>query len=397
MNGVSGKAHVCMVAYTHYATDSRVRLEAETLASHSYRVLCLTTKNGGEPERFTLDGVEVRELGVKKYTGKSAAVYITSYLRFLLSASAACLRLLVRGELDVVHVHNLPDFLVFAGLVPRLAGKKVVLDVHDSLPETFGAKFSNGSFVRRLLCLEEKVSALLAHKVICVNQPQRETLVGRGIPTQKTVISMNVPDPRLFGPTPGESLRPAEAGRLNLVYHGTMAQRLGVDLLIRAIPRVQERVPNVRLNLWGRGDDLATFQRLAETLGVQDAITFQSNGFPLEELAQQLTSMDIGVVGNRRTAAGDLMLPVKLLEYVAVGIPTVVPRLKAIQYYFSDEMVAYYEPEDVQSLSDAICRLHLDAERRGRQVTEARKFLATYGWERHSAELVTLYKQLVEN
>ena len=386
-----------MIAYTDYATDSRVRLEAETLALHGFRVLCLTTKNGIEAVRFSMQGVEVRELRVAKYRGKSGAAYLTSYLRFLVSASLACLRLLLKGELDVVHVHNLPDFFVLAGLVPRLAGAKVVLDVHDSVPETFAAKFSEASLFRKLLCLEEKLSARVAHKVICVNDPQRETLIGRGIPRSKTAVSMNVPDPRLFRPSRSDALNSTDSERLNLVYHGTMAARLGVDLLIRAVPRIQEQVPYVRLNLWGRGDDLATFQRLAQELGIQDTIAFRPRGFPLEELSHRLSSMDMGVVGNRKGAAGDLMLPVKLLEYVAVGIPAVVPRLKAIQYYFSEEMVSYYDPENIESLADAIYRLHVDVERRRRQVIEARRFLAEYGWERHGAELVTLYKELVEN
>jgi glycosyltransferase involved in cell wall biosynthesis len=386
-----------MIAYTDYATDSRVRLEAETLASHAFRVLCLTTRNGGPPSRFQLDGVDVRELAVRKYRGKNLAAYLASYLLFLFSASAACLRLLWRGELDVVHVHNLPDFLVFAGLVPRLVGKKVVLDIHDSVPETFAAKFKGRSLLHRLLCLEERISARVAHKVICVNQPQREQLVSRGIPCEKTAISMNVPDPRLFAPVPAASAPVEHAERLNLVYHGTMAERLGVDLIIRAVPLVRERFPYVQLHLWGRGDDLAEFQRLGDELRVSDAITFRPNGYRLEELAAQLASMDIGVVGNRQTAAGDLMLPVKLLEYVAVGVPAVVPRLKAIQHYFSDEMVTYYEPNDVAALADAICRLHEDRDRQQRQRQAARRFLALYSWDCHSSELLSLYKCLVEN
>jgi glycosyltransferase involved in cell wall biosynthesis len=394
---VDAGAHVCMIAYTDYATDSRVRLEAETLASHAFRVLCLTTKNGGEPSRFNLEGVEVRELAVSKYRGKSLAAYIASYVRFLLSTSVACLRLLWRGELDVVHVHNLPDFLVFAGLVPRLAGKKVVLDVHDSVPETFAAKFTNRSLLHKLLCLEERLSALVAHKVICVNEPQRAKLVGRGIPADKTAISMNVPDPRLFAASRSQATCRLASERLNVVYHGTMVGRLGVDLIIRAIPLVRKRIPYVRLNLWGRGDDLAEFQTLGEQLGVADAITFRPSGYPLEELAPQLTAMDIGVIGNRRSVAGDLMLPVKLLEYVAVGIPAVVPRLKAIEHYFSGDMVTYYEPENVEALADAICRLHADPDLQRRQVRAAWKFLARYGWDRHSSELLTLYRRLVEN
>ena len=85
--------------------------------------------------------------------------------------------------------------------------------------------------------------------------------------------------------------------------------------------------------------------------------------------------MDLGVVGNRRSAAGDLMLPVKLMEYIALRIPAVVPRLKAIEYYFSDDMVAFYEPEDVASLADAIYRLYRDPELRCRQAERAAEFL----------------------
>lgn len=390
------KRYVCMVAYTDYAGDARVRREAETLASKGFNVVCLTTRNGGKPTRYTLDGVEVRELGVGKYRGKSTVAYLLSYIRFLLAASTSCIRLLISGKLDVVHAHNLPDFLVFAGLVPRLAGRKVVLDVHDSVPETFAAKFSNAPLVHRLLCLEERLSAAVAHKVICVNHPQRETLVARGITDSKTFVSMNVPDPRIFGAhsTNGHVPDPA---RLNLVYHGTMAERLGVDLLIRAVAQLRDRVPAVRLHLWGHGDDLAAFQRLAQQLDVTESIAFNPKGFPLKDLPGQLSSMDVGVLGNRRNAACDLMLPVKLLEYVSLGIPAVVPRLRTIEHYFSEQMVAFYEPENVGSLSDAIFRMHCDPERRRAQAARAGTFLAEHGWQRQGAELVAMYQQLLEN
>src|SRR5687767_14406569 len=214
------KRNVCMIAYTDYVGDARVRREAETLSANAFNVVCLTTKNGGRPTSFTVDGVEVRELGVSKYRGKSTVAYLASYLRFLFAASTSCIRLLLKGELDIIHVHNVPDFLVLAGLVPRLAGRKVVLDVHDSVPETFAAKFSDAPLAQQMLRLEERLSALVAHKVICVNDPQRATLVARGIPADKTFVSMNVPDPKIFG-AQLNGRQHAEPGRLNLVYHGT--------------------------------------------------------------------------------------------------------------------------------------------------------------------------------
>jgi glycosyltransferase involved in cell wall biosynthesis len=387
-----------MIAYTDYAIDARVRREAETLAAHDFSVRCLTTKNGGTAKRFTLDGVDVEELAVAKYRGKSAPAYAASYVHFLAAASIACLRLMARGELDVVHVHNIPDFLVFAGLVPRFAGRKVVLDVHDSVPETYAAKFSTVSLVRRALCLEERLSALVAHRVICVNHPQRDVLVNRGIPTAKTFISMNVPDPRIFpsATSNADVSRDAEPGRLRLVYHGTMVERLGVDLLVRSVALIRDRVPGIQLHLWGYGDDLPAFQALARELQLEDHVFFEPNGFPLHQLPARLRDMDIGVMGNRRSAACDLMLPVKLLEYVSLGIPSVAPRLRTIQHYFTEEMVTYYEPESVESLAEAVLRLHSDAKRRGSQAIAAQEFLRRYGWERQGEDLVTMYQTLLE-
>jgi glycosyltransferase involved in cell wall biosynthesis len=390
------RANVCMIAYTDYAGDARVRREAETLMANGFRVRCLTTRNGGPLRQFTLDGVDVQELAVAKYRGKNTRAYVSSYVRFLAAAAVACVRLMARGELDVVHVHNIPDFLVFAGLVPRLAGCKVVLDVHDSVPETFAAKFPDRSLFRKALILEERLSTLVAHKVICVNHPQRDALVARGLRDSKTFISMNVPDPRIFGQVAVTS-RTTDPAHFSLVYHGTMANRLGVDLLIRAVALAQEEIPCVQLHLWGHGDDLQAFQALARDLNLTEQVLFNPRGYPLEDLPFHLQAMNLGVIGNRRSAAGDLMLPVKLLEYVSLGIPAVAPRLKTIQHYFSETMVTFYEPESVESLADAVVRLYNDPDRRGTQSIVAREFLTRYGWQQQGKELVTMYQQLIES
>jgi len=390
----AGRRFVCMIAYTDYTIDARVRREAETLAAQGFDVRCLTTTNADVRKQVTLNGVEIRELRVRKYRGKSTAAYVLSYVLFLLCSSAACLRLLFRGELDVVHVHNIPDFLVLAGLIPRLGGSKVVLDVHDSVPETFATKFTVSSTLRKALLLEERLSALVAHIVICVNDPQRQTLVARGIPQAKTFISMNVPDPSIFGQPRDRDASRHGAREFNLVYHGTMARRLGVDLIIRAVADVEARIPCIQLHLWGHGDDLAEFQRLASELGIADRVHFAPKGFALHELPARLSLMHLGVVGNRKNIATDLMLPVKLMEYVSQDIPAIAPRLRAIEHYFGDDMVTYYEPENVSSLADAIHRLYLDPARRAGQVQRAHDFLRQYGWERQGTELVNLYQSL---
>ena len=396
----AGAVDVCMIAYTDYAVDARVRREAETLAAHGFRVRCLTTQGGGTPISFALNGIEVQELDVPRYQGKSTRAYLASYLRFVQRASAVCLRLLIKGHLDVVHAHNIPDFLVLAGLLPRLVGRKVVLDVHDSVPETFATKFPGARLFRKMLILEERFSAFMADRVICVNAPQRDALVARGIPLEKTFVSMNVPDPTIFGAVQARravAQSTGSGGEFNLVYHGTMAKRLGVDLIIRAVAQLRARVPGLRLNLWGSGDDLSEFQTLVRGLGAEDLVRFRPAGYPLSELPDHLRAMDLGIVGNRRNDACELMLPVKLVEYVWLGIPVIAPRLRTIEHYFSDDMVTYYEPEDVGSLADAIARLVVAPAARDRQVERAQTFLAEHRWERQGMELVNFYRNLVES
>jgi glycosyltransferase involved in cell wall biosynthesis len=220
--------------------------------------------------------------------------------------------------------------------------------------------------------------------------------VARGLPANKTFITMNVPDPRIFGGAADGQATETSEGAFHLVYHGTMAERLGVDLVIRAVAQLRQSNPQIRLHLWGGGDDLGGFQRLAQELGIETAVEFKPKGYPLDELPARLRTMHLGVVGNRSNVAGNLMLPVKLLEYVALGIPAVVPRLRTIQHYFSDDMVFYYEAGNVESLAECLQQLHHQPQLRRERAERARAFLDKYGWERKGGELVALYESLVK-
>ena len=191
-----------MIAYTSYLTDGRVRLEAESLVKWGYEVHFLTLKSGRRPQSFLMCGVRVIELNVRKYRGKSKLFYLLSYLHFLARACVVGTWVFFRSRIKVIHVHNMPDVLVLAGFLPKLFGCKIILDIHDSVPETYAGKFgARSGRLFKLLSVEEHLCCLLADKIICVNHVQRETLVARGLPIDKlhTVITMpTFPD----GPAP---------------------------------------------------------------------------------------------------------------------------------------------------------------------------------------------------
>jgi glycosyltransferase involved in cell wall biosynthesis len=226
-----------------------------------------------------------------------------------------------------------------------------------------------------------------------VNHPQKEVLVKRGIDSEKITISMNVPDPRLF-PLQGNTQTGKPDGQgFNLVYHGTLAKRLGLDLAIEAVARLAPEIPGLEFHVMGSGDDEMEFQKLAKALKVDRIVHFPGM-IPLERLGEILKGMDLGIIANRKSIATELMLPVKMMEYIALGIPVVAPRLRAIEYYFDKEMVGFFEPESVESLAGRVLSLYKDAAQRKKQAEKARVFLERYGWENHQTDLLNLYWQI---
>jgi glycosyltransferase involved in cell wall biosynthesis len=181
--------------------------------------------------------------------------------------------------------------------------------------------------------------------------------------------------------------------KFKLVYHGTLTKRLGIDIAIQAVGKLVSSIPEIEFHIYGGGDDKQEFMQLTEELGLQKYVHF--HGFlPLDMLCPILTNMNLGVIGNRKNIATDLMLPVKMLEYIALNIPVVVPRLRTVQYYFSDEMVSYFEPEDNNELATSILALYQNTEKRERQTRSARTFLNQFGWEIHKKDFLDLYRHL---
>lgn len=389
-DGLTAK-RVCMIAYTNYRFDGRVRLEAESLVKWGYEVCFLVPREGTSARTYVLDGVAIKELAVDKYNGRNKLRYVVSYLTFLFLAFVACTDLFVRSRVRVIHVHNMPDLLIFATVVPRLFKCNIVLDLHDTVPETYQAKFgkTSGLFVR-LLRLEERVCCFLADRIICVNHVQREAVIQRGIPSNKisTVITM----PRFL-----PHVRPHEEREqeqiFRMVNHGTISKRLGNDLILEAAAKLIQEIPGFELHFIGAGDNLGQLLAQSRSLGLEDCVHFH-DCVPWDKLAEKLSIMDVGIVANRVNVATDLMLPSKLIDYVVLGIPAIVPRLRAIEYYFSEDMVTYFEAENVDSMVAATVSLYRDKARREQQPVKAKKFWDENQWERPGRGLRRLYQGL---
>ena len=205
---------------------------------------------------------------------------------------------------------------------------------------------------------------------------------------------INVPDQDLFKVRDGHREVNGSKPSFNLVYHGTVDRMMGLDMVIAAVSQLRDRIPEIQMHIIGAGPHLDALVAEARRLGVEDRVQFSMKSHPLDMMPAILDKMDIGILAHEVNAATELMLPVKLLEYMAMGLPAVAPRLKTIRHYFDDDMVTYFEPGNIDSLTEALVKIHNDRSGRKKQAERALAFLDRYGWEKHQQVLVNMYHHL---
>lgn len=371
-----------MIAYTHYESDPRVRREAEALAGRGDEVTVWCLERDGAAAPDTLNGVKLERVAMPRYRGGQAVAYAASYARFFAVVSARITARHVAYPFDVVHVHTMPDFMIFGATIPRLAGAKLVLDMHDLMPELFALKFglARQGFAARALRLVQRAATTLADYVICVHRNQYDLLLRAGVPARKLAIVMNAADPALFPPREQEPPS-GPNDPIRVVYHGTVLHRYGVDLAVRAFASALREEPRLRMSLYGGGDFVEEVAALARELGLASpAFEMTGRHQPLDEIARAIRGAHLGLVPNRDDQE-DSVLPTKLLEYIAVGIPAIASRTRTVQRFFDPSQVELVEVGDVEGMAKAIVRLARDPGRRKALAKAGRAWEEEYGWD----------------
>jgi glycosyltransferase involved in cell wall biosynthesis len=315
------------------------------------------------------------------------------YSTFFLLASWKLIRLHLKRKYDVVEVANLPDFLVFTSVIPKLLGAKVSLYFMELMPEVFADKLKTGPnhIAVKLLRFVEKVSAKWADHVIAANGIcQQEILKSRGVPASKMSAVLNVPDEKVFSQ---RSSNGSDPGRFCITTHSTLLERYGIQVLLRAVPLLTGEIPQLEVMVLGDGEYRHQLEEMAKTLGIADRVRF--TGFvPIEELLSVLTRADVGIVSL--LPQKQPQMPNKLFEYLALGKPTVATALPAVKPYVNSDSVMYYEPENERDLARCILELYRNPEKRKEQAANGLAAYQKYRWSAMKYEYLKVFDQLTK-
>lgn len=383
---------ICIIAYTDYLTDARVMRHAESVNEAGYMVDVITPITVGQEKTLSLNHVTLRRLRVKRYCGTEKKRYILSYISFFLHCVFRVSWMHIRKNYNIIMVCNMPDFLVFSTILGKMTGAKIILDIHDPMPQTYMAKFPGTRRKRfyNLILLLEKLSAAFSDKVMTVNEPvKREILLRDGIPAGKITVIANFADDRIFKIHDQYQIDLP----IRMIYHGTISARFGFEAVLSAIHRARQK-NKLSLKIIGTGDGEAVLQKRIEELRIENVVEFDNKSYPLRQLPDIICRFHMGLVPYSLSPATEYMLPVKLLELLAMGIPTITIPNKAIRHYIDEKLYFAYDPRNMETLTLLIDRIlddpSLVLEKREEILKKSENFL----WKKERQKYLDLLSQL---
>lgn len=372
---------ICIIRHYYYPEDPRGRREAEALAAAGHHVDILTLRHPDEPVREVINGVNVRRLPVKHYRG-SVFHYAYEYSAFFILAFLIVTGRFMRRRYDVVQVNSLPDFLVFTTAICKLFGARIVLDMHECTPELFCTKYHvspNHPIVRVLGWVEQR-SLGFANQVITCTPQQRTIFASRGTPPEKIAVVLNAANSAIFRPRALEPVLWQPGDRFELVAHGLVAQRYGLDTMVHAVALLKDEIPGIVLHVYGKGDYLPEMEALAIELDVADRVI--AHGFvPEEELLDGIARAHVGVIAAKRDSFRDLTHTQKMYEYVAMRKPVVIAETSAVRTHFDDSCFQFFASDDATDLARSLRELYQNPLRAIEMVESASRRYRGYAWE----------------
>jgi len=388
---------VCLVVQNVYDSDARVRRKAEALVAVGYSVDVMALRASRGKKSYSINGVNVHAVSLEKKRG-SLARYFLEYATFFAWVLVRMPLQMRRRRYAVVDVNTLPDFLIFAPVLAKWMGAKLILDMHEITPEFFMSKYrmSEDSLSVRLLKYLEKISIDFADHVITINEPIEDLLADRGLPRSKSTVIMNAADETRFAAnsSPSGALGGRDRQKFVMMYHGTLTHIYGLDIAIEALALAQKEMPGAELWILGSGSEKDALTNLTQQCGLASKVNLVG-WVTSSEIPAWLEQCDVGILPIRRDVFLDFAFPNKLPEFIIMGKSVIVSRLKAIQHYFTEDALAFCQPNDPVDLSRQMVRLYRDPQLRARLALRATEELAPIRWDVMKQRYLTLIDNLI--
>ncbi len=287
------------------------------------------------------------------------SVIFTSWISFII----------VRPDIVIISVPPGESALCSFILAKLFRTKKIIFDYRDEW-EDYYIKTPPSILYKIFYKLLKRLITrcyLNSDLVVTVTERLAEELSSRGI--KDVMVISNGADINIFRPQSKlkkNNFRQNIGLRDNdfvLVFCGTIGGYYRIDILIKSLKNVNQKLPNVKLLLVGIGPDLKNILNLIDSLEMRESVLYlgvKSDEFQIVEI---LSASDVGIIPYDSNPLWKNAIPVKSLEYLACGLPiiaTLDSNSVLGRLVMENQVGMLCEPENVLELSKIIEKVYHD-------------------------------------
>ena len=358
------------------------------LVNRNFEVHLLTPNDGLLPDEDFIEGAQVTRI-----SQDLSQNFLARAVHF---GQAVAAHLALHPDYDVVHYRNIWDGL-FIAQNKSIFGYKTLFEV-NGLP-SIELKYHYPGIDSELLSKikEQEIATLhLSDSIICPSNVTRDYIASLGLNRKRVTVIPNGVSASDFSPSP----LPTRDGRVPvLLYIGTLADWQGLDIVIKALPKILEKMP-VQLRIVGRGRSRQRkiLSKQIRKLGVEGSVLVQP-AIPHHEIPALIAESDICVaplgLNDRNVTQG--ACPIKVLEYMAAGRPMLASNMPIVRELVREDMDALlFSPNDPDDLARQVIALLNDFELSKRLAESASKrALTKFTWHESQKKLGKVYEKLL--
>jgi len=281
------------------------------------------------PDNETVDGVPVCRISLSKIR---LLRFIQTPIWFFWAMYSR------RNTFDIVHVHQLSWFGLFAILIGKILRKPVITKLPNVGFKGIPGLVNSGFGKLRLLILK------LSDSIVAMSDASLSELE-----------DVNFSSNRILRVSNGISLKEGAsknknehvAKQCNVVFVGRLVPQKGVSDLFVAWQRIAKAHKNVSLEIWGDGPIRENLELLCQSLGINDSVNFAGN---VANVREKLADMDIFVLPSYVEGNSNA-----ILEAMSAGLPIVATRVGGAEMQVGKQGKDFlFEPADTDDLYSAL-------------------------------------------
>jgi len=387
------KKNILMISQAAFPPDIRLEKEIKSLSKAGYKVLVICNQYD------KMQNPMFRYCEIRRVNAVFNSVILNRIVNFPIFFNPRFFfkiyKAIVEFKPDYIHAHDLP--MVPIGLMfKKILRLPVIFDMHENYPEALKA-FGKTGLINFLFKnykaakLLEKFCIKRSDSIITVVQENSMRLINQGVGKEKIYLVSNTVDLDTFAIEPvDENILEKYRNRIILLYAGYVTPERGLDVVVRGMSFLKEKISNAKLLIIGNGISIPPLKKISNDLSLDDFVEFiEWPGH--DKLSSYFKVAKIFISPQPQCEFWDTTIPHKLFEYMSQSKPVLAADSKAIKRVIEETNSGItYEtanPEDFSAKVLEILASNIPFGENGLKVVKQ-----TYNWEKDSQVLIKLYQ-----